>query len=87
MGDLAEKISDKYNVVCANIVADIIIKLNANIKKYMKKDAVYITSGIIDIREKDVLESFEKCGLVIVDALRKENWCAFALKLKEEADA
>ncbi len=87
VGDLADKISGKYNVVCANIVADIIIKLNANIKKYMEKDAVYITSGIIDIREKDVLESFEKCGLVIVDALRKENWCAFALKLKEEADA
>lgn len=87
VGDLAEKISGKYDIVCANIVADIIIKLNENIKDYVQKDAVYITSGIIDIRENDVLQSFEKNGLLVVKSLKKDNWCAFALKLREEVNA
>lgn len=82
VGDLAEKITDKYDIICANIVADIIIKLNANISRYMKENAIYITSGIIDVREKDVKESFSKQGFVIIDEYKKDNWCAFALKLK-----
>ncbi len=80
VGDLAEKIDGQFSIVCANIVADIIIKLNHDIKKYMKKDAVYITSGIIDIRVEDVRESFEKTGLTVIEELKKDNWYAFALK-------
>ena len=77
---MAEKIDGQFSIVCANIVADIIIKLNHDIKKYMKKDAVYITSGIIDIRVEDVRESFEKTGLTVIEELKKDNWYAFALK-------
>ncbi len=80
VGDLAEKIDGQFSIVCANIVADIIIKLNHDIKKYMKKDAVYITSGIIDIRVEDVRESFQKTGLTVIEELKKDNWYAFALK-------
>lgn len=80
VGDLADKINDKYNIVCANIVADIIMKLNVDIKKYMKEDAIYITSGIIDIRADEVRESFENSGLKIVEELKRENWYAFLLK-------
>ena len=80
VGDLAEKVCGEFDIVCANIVADIIIKLNRDIKKYMKKDAVYITSGIIDIRADEVKESFAKSGLSIIEELRRDNWYAFALK-------
>lgn len=86
-GDLAEKISGKYNVVCANIVADIIMRLNSDIKNYMEKDAIYITSGIIDLRVDEVRENFKKNKLTVIKELRRDNWYAFALKLSEETDA
>ena len=62
-GDLTDKISGKFDVVVANIVADIIVRLCTNVKDYMNPDAVFITSGIILPREQDVLDAFEKNGL------------------------
>ncbi len=86
-GDLAGKINGKYNIICANIVADIIMRLNSDIKDYMAENAVYITSGIIDIRAQEVKESFEKNSLEIIKEVRRDNWYAFALKLQEATDA
>lgn len=80
VGDLAEKISGKYNIVCANIVADVIIRLLENVDNYMEKDAVLITSGIIDSREKDVTTAFQKFGFSIEKRLTRDNWCAFVCK-------
>ena len=86
-GDLAQKISGKYNIICANIVADIIMRLNHDIKNYMAEDAVYITSGIIDVRAAEVKESFKNNSLEIIREIRRDNWYAFALKLKEASNA
>ena len=80
VGDLAEKISGKYDIVCANIVADVIIRLLSNVEEYMKDNAVLITSGIIDSREADVKAAFEKFGFSIEKRLTRENWCAFVCK-------
>lgn len=80
IGDLAEKIDGKFNVVCANIVADVIIKLLSDVKNYMSDDAVLIISGIIDIRKNDVLEAVEKYGFTVVREELRDNWCAYALK-------
>lgn len=80
VGDLAEKVSGKYSVICANIVADVIIKLLANVKDYMTDDAVLITSGIIDLREQDVVSAFSKYGFKIIERRVKDNWCAIAVK-------
>ncbi len=81
VGDLADKVSGKYNIVCANIVADIIMKLNKNVKDYMTDDAVYITSGIIDVRADEVKQSFIDNNFIILEELKKDNWYAFALKV------
>lgn len=83
VGDLAEKINGKYNIVCANIVADVIIKLLENVDKYMTEDAVLITSGIIDIRKDDVVKAFERFGFKIVESRTRENWFAFVCKKGE----
>ena len=79
VGNLAEKVNGRYNIVCANIVADIIIELTANIANYFEDGAVYITSGIIDIRVDEVRSAFDKAGLTVLDEYKKENWYAFAL--------
>ncbi|MEE1160817.1 MAG: 50S ribosomal protein L11 methyltransferase [Acutalibacteraceae bacterium] len=80
VGDLAEKARGKYSVVCANIVADVVIRLLENVKNYMEADAVLIVSGIIDLRENDVLNAAEKQGFTVIEKRYKDNWCAFALK-------
>ena len=80
VGDLAERVKGKYSVVCANIVADVVIRLLESVKNYMKEDAVLIVSGIIDLREKDVLNAAEKHGFTVTEKRYKDNWCAFALK-------
>ena len=80
VGDLAEKVRGKYSVVCANIVTDVVIRLLGNVKNYMEADAVLMVSGIIDLREKDVLTAAEKQGFTVIEKRYKDNWCAFALK-------
>lgn len=83
VGDLAEKVQGRFNIVCANIVADVIIKLFSTVKDYMTENGVLITSGIIDIRESDVLKAAEENGLKILQAEKKDNWCAFVLSAKQ----
>lgn len=80
LGDLCDKISEKYDVVCANIVADVIISLLENVEQFMKDDSVFICSGIIDIRENDVKSAFEKFGFEIIEDVECENWRAFATR-------
>ena len=84
VGDLAEKINGKYDVVCANIVADIIIRLTDNVIDFMNPDAVFIISGIIDVRADDVIDAFTNVGFTAIDTYRRDNWYAFALKYSRE---
>ena len=81
VGDLADKISGKFQVVCANIVADVIIRLFENVEQFMTNDGTFIISGIIDIRKDDVLKAAKEKGFIIAEELYKDNWCAFVLKL------
>ena len=79
VGDLADKISGKYNVVFANIVADVVIRLLGDVRTFMEENAVLLVSGIIDARENDVLAAAEKHGFKVKEKQYKDNWCAFAL--------
>ena len=79
VGDLADKISGKFNVICANIVADVIIKLFDNVKDFMTDDGVLIISGIIDIRKDDLLKAVSENGFTVKEEKYKDNWCAFVL--------
>ena len=82
VGDLADKVSGKYNIICANIVADVIIKLLPDVGQFMKDDGILIISGIIDIRKEDVLSAVKQYGFDICLETYKDNWCAFVLKQK-----
>jgi len=80
VGDLADKVSGKYNIVCANIVADVIIRLLPDVGHFMEEDGILIISGIIDIRKEDVLSAIKQNGFTIIEEAYRENWCAFTLK-------
>ncbi len=79
-GDLADKVSGKYNVICANIVADVIIKLFENVSDFMEENGVLIISGIIDLRKDDVLAKAKEFGFTVIQEEYKDNWCAFVLR-------
>jgi len=79
VGDLADKVKGKYNIVCANIVADVIIKLLPDVAQFMEEDAVLIVSGIIDIRKEDVLKAVAENGFIVKEEKYRDNWCAFVL--------
>lgn len=66
-GDLTDKISGKFDIVCANIVADVIIGLSESVKDFLKDDAVFLCSGIIDMRAEEVEAALLKNGFRLLD--------------------
>ena len=77
--DLNEKYSGKkYDVVEANIVADVIIALTDKIPQYIKDGGVFISSGIIVERLDDVLETLKGHGFEVLEVKKKKGWSAIA---------
>lgn len=67
----------------ANIVADAIISLSEGVKKFMKPDSVYITSGIIDTRGDEVAH-YLSMDFDIIERIEENGWVCFTAKLKQE---
>lgn len=78
--ELQSKISGKYDVVAANIVADVIIGLTPKAREYMKDGGVFITSGIIEDRVDDVKAALEQNGFTIVDIKQRKDWVSIVCK-------
>ena len=80
--DLLKQVSlegGAYDLVCANIVADIIIRMTPDVGQYMKDDAILLASGIIAERCDDVIACFEANGFKIVECLTDNDWCGLAV--------
>ncbi len=75
-GDLVEAVKGQYDIVCANIVADVIIMLCDDVLPFIKDDGVFVCSGIIDTREQDVVAKLSKIGLRIRDRYTSGGWVA-----------
>ena len=80
-GNLTEQVSGQYQVVVANIVADVIISLTQDIPAYLSPDAVYLMSGIIDSRESDVLAALAP-QFEVIGRREEKGWVALAAKRK-----
>lgn len=65
---------DKYDIVVANILADVLVPLTPVIINQMKKGAVYITSGIIDDKESTVVEAVKDAGLEVLEVTYQGEW-------------
>ena len=81
-GNFTEKVSGKFDIVVANIVADAIIFLSQGVKTFMKEDSVYIMSGIIDTRVDEVIEEVSK-NFEITDKLFLNGWYCLTAKIKK----
>lgn len=80
-GNLTDKIHGKFNIIVANIVADVIIELNKSVKEYMHKHSVYLMSGIIAPKEAEVLNSLES-DFNVIDIKRKNGWIAIVAMIR-----
>ena len=74
---LKKKLSGIYDIVLANIVADVIITLSAAVGQYMNEDSIFITSGIIEGRQAEVQNELEKNGFIIIGHKNEEEWHCF----------
>lgn len=81
-GNLMDVVKDRADVVVANIIADIIKILAKDVHNFMKKDAVFISSGIILDKVEEVKESLIENGFEIIDIKKLGEWSAIVSKLK-----
>ena len=65
---------EKYDIVAANILADVLVPLTPVIVHQMKKGAYYITSGILDVKEEVVVDAVKQAGLTLVEVTRQGEW-------------
>ena len=71
---------NKFDMVVANIFAEIIIPLSDVVKEMMKPGALFITSGIIDEREEDVRAALIRNGFEIMEVTHSGGWVSFTAK-------
>ena len=77
-----DKTGGAYDVICANIVADIIIRMTPDVHELMDEKTVILASGIIVERADDVISCFEENGFKIVEKIEDNGWCALAVMKK-----
>lgn len=78
VGNLNEKITSRYSVVCANIVADVIMALAPDVPGLLAPGGRFLCSGIIDSRAEEVRTALLRAGLQITNTVTESNWVAFA---------
>ena len=74
--------SKPYDLICANIVADIIIRMMPDIAPFMHNESVLLLSGIISERADDVIDCVERCGYRLVEKQEENGWCGLAVMKK-----
>ena len=77
---LQKEFGGDYDVIVANIVADVIIALSTQVRPLLKQDGVFLCSGIIDDRAEEVADSLRKAGWRITETRTSEGWYSYLCK-------
>ncbi|MBA1337154.1 MAG: Ribosomal protein L11 methyltransferase [Firmicutes bacterium] len=81
-GNLFDRVAGDADIIVANIVADVIIKMSESVEKYLKPGGVFIVSGIIRERMDEVAEVLESKDMMIIEKLLLNGWGALAACMK-----
>ena len=73
----------RYDIIAANIVADIILRMTLDVDKYLADGGILIASGIICPRREEVEACFAAHGFEVFDSLVENDWCALAVRRKK----
>ena len=73
---LVSEIGGGYDIVCANIVADVLLAMSGRFYQFVRNGGTLVVSGIIDNRKDEVLKKIEECGFRLVEVREKDDWTA-----------
>lgn len=73
---LQKKIGEGYDLITANIVADVLIAMSSLFMKFIRKGGTLIISGIITERKDEVVEAVKNAGFSMNDIREADGWCA-----------
>ena len=71
---------EKYDLVTANILAEVLIPLTPAVRETLKPDGIYITSGILDVKEQAVREAVEQAGMTVLEVTRQGEWVSITAR-------
>ena len=80
--ELAARLGDGYDIITANIVADILIGMKDHFYKFLKPEGILIISGIIDERKEEVTDAVTGAGFEIIESREESDWAAVMLRKK-----
>lgn len=76
----ADKITKKYDFVCANILHNVLAEIMGDLRNIMKEDGILSLSGILDEKKPVVLDAISKNNLKIIDTISQDQWVSFVVK-------
>ncbi len=80
VGDLLSKVNDKYDIVVSNILAEVIVTMTGDLHKFMNKDGIFISSGILKVKSAMVIDSLEANGFDILNVEDLNEWTSIVAK-------
>jgi ribosomal protein L11 methyltransferase len=78
----ADKITDKFDFVVANILHFVLAEIMPDLKNIMKNGAKMSLSGILDEKRQMVIDAYEKAGLELVEEIKQDQWTSFVVRRK-----
>ena len=76
----ADKVQDKFDFICANILHFVLAEIMNDLKNIMKSGAIMSLSGILDEKKQMVLDAIERENLEIVEEIKQDQWTSFVVK-------
>lgn len=81
-GNLMDVVHGKADIIVANIIADIIIPLSDEVKSFLNKDGIFISSGIIEGRQDEVIDKLKKCDYFNIENIDRDGeWFCITARL------
>ena len=75
----ADKLTQKYDFVCANILHNVLAEIMGDLKNIMKPNAKMVLSGILDEKKDIVFDAIKREGLTVVETLHQNQWIAIVV--------
>ena len=73
---------EKYDIVVANILADVISPLIEIVDQFLAEDGVFVISGIIDTKEKEIADKLNAYGFDVIETRRMKDWVSMTAKMR-----
>ena len=79
----ADKLNEKYDFVCANILHNVLAEIMSDLKRIMKIGAKIVLSGILEEKQQVVIDAFEKNNLKLIEKMQQKEWVAFVVERED----